>query len=89
MATTLREKVQAAADAIRKVDPRKPAVGIILGTGLGALAKEIENRKEISYADIPHFPMTSVTSHAGQAVVGTIEGRTVVAMEGRFHIYED
>ena len=85
---TLREKVQAAADAIRKVDPRKPAVGIILGTGLGALAKEIENRKEISYADIPHFPMTSVTSHAGQAVVGTIEGRTVVAMEGRFHFYE-
>lgn len=84
----LHEKVKAAADVIRNSDTRKPEIGIILGTGLGALAKEISESKAMPYSEIPHFPMTSVESHTGQAVVGTLEGRRVVAMEGRFHHYE-
>lgn len=66
----------------------KPKVGIILGTGLGGLAEEIENPVKIAYEDIPHFPVSTVHSHAGQLVCGTLGGKTVMAMEGRFHFYE-
>jgi purine-nucleoside phosphorylase len=63
-------------------------VGIILGTGLGGLASQIDNRVAIPYAEIPHFPESTVESHTGQLVCGTIRGVPVVAMEGRFHYYE-
>jgi purine-nucleoside phosphorylase len=66
----------------------RPAVGIILGTGLGALAKDIRSTAVISYRDIPHFPVSTVESHAGNLIFGTLSGKEVVAMQGRFHFYE-
>lgn len=84
----LREKTVAACNAIRVRFATRPRVGIILGTGLGGLASQIDNRVAIPYAEIPHFPESTVESHAGQLVCGTIRGVPVVAMEGRFHYYE-
>ncbi|MBN9293437.1 MAG: purine-nucleoside phosphorylase [Flavobacteriia bacterium] len=66
----------------------KPTVGIILGTGLGGLVKEIEIIDEISYGDIPHFPVSTVESHKGKLIFGKLGGKDVVAMQGRFHYYE-
>ena len=66
----------------------KPKVGIILGTGLGGLTQEIADRVEIPYGEIPHFPVSTVHSHKGQLVCGTLGGKPVMAMEGRFHYYE-
>jgi purine-nucleoside phosphorylase len=65
-----------------------PRVGIVLGTGLGALAEEIDAEAAISYPEIPHFPRSTVESHKGQFVCGRLAGQIVVAMEGRFHLYE-
>ena len=65
-----------------------PSIGIVLGTGLGALAEQIEPQAIIPYGEIPHFPPATVESHAGRLVCGTLVGKTVVAMEGRFHVYE-
>jgi purine-nucleoside phosphorylase len=65
-----------------------PSVGIILGTGLGGLAQDIEAEAELSYADVPHFPKSTAPSHKGQLVCGQLGGKAVVAMEGRFHFYE-
>jgi purine-nucleoside phosphorylase len=81
-------KIDAAAAAIRKRRPARPRVGIILGTGLGGLAAQIESQAAIPYAEIPHFPVSTVESHAGQLVCGRLRGVEVVAMEGRFHYYE-
>jgi len=80
--------VQEAAEAVRSRWPGAPTVGIVLGTGLGALAKEIAAEATIPYAQIPHFPHSTVESHAGQLVCGSLAGKTVAAMEGRFHLYE-
>lgn len=63
-------------------------VGIILGTGLGGLVEKIEIVKEISYDKIPHFPVSTVESHVGKLIYGKIDGKTVIAMQGRFHYYE-
>jgi purine-nucleoside phosphorylase len=63
-------------------------VGIVLGTGLGALAQEIEAEAIVPYPEIPHFPRSTVESHKGQLVCGTLAGQSVMAMEGRFHLYE-
>jgi purine-nucleoside phosphorylase len=63
-------------------------VGIILGTGLGGLVKEINAELEIDYADLPHFPLSTVESHKGKLIFGTIGNKKVVAMQGRFHYYE-
>ncbi|MCW8898495.1 MAG: purine-nucleoside phosphorylase [Flavobacteriales bacterium] len=63
-------------------------VGIILGTGLGGLVEKIEIIKEISYDKIPHFPVSTVESHVGKLIYGKIDGKTVIAMQGRFHYYE-
>ncbi|CAN5279903.1 purine-nucleoside phosphorylase [soil metagenome] len=82
------EQVQEATQAIQAKWSEKPKVGIILGTGLGALAEEIESPVKIAYEDIPHFPHSTVKSHAGRFVCGTLSGKPVVAMEGRFHFYE-
>lgn len=84
----LREKIADASKAIQSRFQVPPRVGIILGTGLGGLASQIENRVTIPYSEIPHFPESTVESHAGQLVCGTIRGVAVVAMEGRFHFYE-
>lgn len=81
-------QVKAAAGVIRKKSKCRPEIAIILGTGLGNLAKKIKADKTIPYAAIPHFPVSTVESHAGQLVLGTLAGKAVVAMEGRFHCYE-
>ena len=65
-----------------------PEIGIILGTGLGALAEEIEQETVISYEQIPHFPLSTVESHAGRLIFGKIGSKSVMAMQGRFHYYE-
>ena len=66
----------------------KPEYVIILGTGLGRLANQIDVETSISYADIPHFPVSTVESHAGRLLFGKLGGKNVVAMQGRFHYYE-
>src|SRR5947209_14567203 len=78
-------------EAKKYIDGRwkgKPRVGIILGTGLGGLAEDIKTEVDLAYGDIPHFPQTTVKSHAGRLVCGNLAGKTVVVMEGRFHAYE-
>jgi purine-nucleoside phosphorylase len=66
----------------------KPVIGIILGTGLGGLAAEIDVSTTLSYKDIPHFPVSTVETHEGKLLLGTLAGKSVVAMQGRFHFYE-
>jgi purine-nucleoside phosphorylase len=82
------EQVTASADVVRARFPAAPDVAIILGTGLGGLAREIAVTAEIPYGDIPGFPLSTVESHVGRLLCGTLGGKTVVAMQGRFHRYE-
>lgn len=82
------DQITAAAAAVRDRWSGQPQLGIVLGTGLGALAAEIDIEVAIPYGELPHFPIATVTSHAGRLVCGTLAGKTVVAMEGRFHHYE-
>lgn len=84
----LSEQIEKAADYIREQWQGQPTVGLILGTGLGGLAEQIDQQAVIPYADIPHFPTSTVESHAGQLVCGELSGKTIIAMEGRFHFYE-
>lgn len=74
--------------AIRARTTLEPAVAIILGTGLGRLAEELELDAEIAYETIPHFPLATVETHTGRLLFGRLEGRAVVVMQGRFHRYE-
>lgn len=74
--------------AIHEKTKLVPEVALILGSGLGDLADELEQAVRIPYAEIPHFPVSTVEGHAGQLVIGKLEGKTVVAMQGRFHYYE-
>jgi purine-nucleoside phosphorylase len=82
------EAVEAAAAVVRARFGSAPDVAIVLGTGLGGLAKEIVVEATIPYEDIPGFPLSTVESHAGRLLCGTLGGKTVVAMQGRFHRYE-
>ena len=82
------ETINAAADVVRARFARRPDVAIVLGTGLGGLAREIDVEATAEYADIPGFPLSTVESHAGRLLCGTLGGKTVVAMQGRFHRYE-
>ena len=66
----------------------KPQVGVVLGTGLGGLVDEINIINQISYEDIPHFPVSTVESHSGRLIFGELGGKHVIAMQGRFHFYE-
>lgn len=86
--TELREKISEAVASIRRHTKSRPSIGIILGTGLGGLAKEIKKEVVIDYADIPHFPVSTVETHSGKLIFGTLAGRKVVAMQGRNHYYE-
>ena len=65
-----------------------PVLGIVLGSGLGGLARRIDGARDVAFADVPGFPAASVVGHAGRVVVGRLAGRAVVALAGRFHIYE-
>lgn len=82
------ERVERAADVVRARFGRTPDAAVILGTGLGALASGISVEATIDYRDIPGFPLSTVESHAGRLLCGTLAGKTVVAMQGRFHRYE-
>ena len=82
------ERVERAADVVRARYARTPDAAVILGTGLGALAGRISVEATIDYRDIPGFPLSTVESHAGRLLCGTLAGKTVVAMQGRFHRYE-
>lgn len=82
------ERIGAAVQAIRQRFDKVPEVAVILGTGLGALAEHIRTEVVIEYSDIPNFPLSTVESHAGRLLCGTLGGRTIVAMQGRFHRYE-
>lgn len=85
---TLYDQVTEAASAIRAHTALTPAVGIILGSGLGDLASEVQDATVIPYAEIPHFPRSTVHGHAGRLLLGTLENTPVVMMQGRFHFYE-
>jgi purine-nucleoside phosphorylase len=82
------ERVERAAETVRARFVRTPDAAIILGTGLGGLAGRMRVETSIDYADIPGFPLSTVESHAGRLLCGTLSGKTVVAMQGRFHRYE-
>lgn len=82
------KEIQEAFDYIRSRTDSKPSYGIILGTGLGALTDDIEIQEAIDYTDIPHFPVSTVEFHSGRLIFGTLSGKTVVVMQGRFHYYE-
>jgi purine-nucleoside phosphorylase len=84
----LYDKIQEACAAIKKVWNKTPHAGIILGTGLGPLVQRIEVEATLDYADIPHFLKSTATSHRGRLVCGMLCGLPVMAMEGRFHMYE-
>ena len=86
--TSLRQQIDEAVGAIRAQTAAAPGVGIILGTGLGALAERISVETAIPYDGIPHFPLSTVESHVGRLLFGTLGGKPVLAMQGRFHRYE-
>lgn len=82
------EKIKESATFIQSKTAVQPSIGIILGTGLGGLVKEINVIDTISYEDIPNFPVSTVESHSGKLIFGELGGKKVVAMQGRFHFYE-
>jgi purine-nucleoside phosphorylase len=88
MPEALSQKVMEAAEFLRKRLPQNPPIGLILGTGLGDLAERVEQPTIIPYADIPHFPESTVKFHAGRLVAGVLRGKHVLVMQGRFHYYE-
>lgn len=81
-------EIKEAAEYIKQKIDLEPEVGLILGSGLGILAEEIEDSVIIPYQEIPNFPVSTVEGHAGRLVIGRLEGKPVVAMQGRFHYYE-
>ncbi|MBC7261616.1 MAG: purine-nucleoside phosphorylase [Chloroflexi bacterium] len=88
MGSDWQRKRKEAAAYIRSKCDIVPQIGIILGSGLGALADEITKATVIPYRDIPHFPVSTVAGHSGELVLGELEGKNVVVMKGRFHYYE-
>lgn len=84
----LREQINETVASLRQKTSANPTVGIILGTGLGRMAHEIKAEVIIPYDEIPHFPLSTVESHRGKLIIGTLSGKTVIAMQGRFHYYE-
>ena len=84
----IRDLLKETLSVIQNKTQSKPKIGIILGTGLGALADEIEKEQTFSYTDLPHFPISTVEFHAGNLIFGKISGKEIVAMQGRFHYYE-
>jgi purine-nucleoside phosphorylase len=84
----LRQQINETLMYIRSKTSIQPDVGIILGTGLGGLVREIDIETVLEYGDIPHFPLSTVETHQGKLIFGTLAGKKVVAMQGRFHYYE-
>lgn len=82
------EQIKSTAAYIQSKISIQPEIGIILGTGLGGLVKEINIKHSINYSDIPNFPVSTVEGHSGKLIFGELGGKNVVAMQGRFHYYE-
>lgn len=82
------QHIKEAAQFLNEKLDQAPEVGLILGSGLGVLADEVEDAVSIPYESIPHFPVSTVEGHAGELVIGTLSGKIVAAMKGRFHFYE-
>lgn len=82
------QKIKEAAEYIKSQVSTVPLVGIVLGSGLGSFTQELEVEKEIDYADIPHFPVSTVEGHKSKMIFGKLSGKNVVVMAGRFHFYE-
>ncbi|MDX2175377.1 MAG: purine-nucleoside phosphorylase [Candidatus Sumerlaeia bacterium] len=85
---SLYDQIQETAQFLKAKVDRKPRVGVICGTGMGALAEQPEGLVKVPYQEIPHFPVATVESHPGNLCFGTLEGVEVVVMQGRFHRYE-
>nr|WP_275297827.1 purine-nucleoside phosphorylase [Clostridium sp. YIM B02551] len=81
-------KIKEAGDFILSKTKYKPEIALILGSGLGAIGDKIEDAEYYNYNEIPHFPVSTVEGHAGRLVIGKLQGKSVVAMQGRFHFYE-
>ncbi len=82
------EKITQSANYIKEKIKETPEIGIILGTGLGGLVEKIETETKIPYAEIPNFPISTVKGHGGNLIFGKLNGKNIVAMQGRFHYYE-
>ncbi|MFV2047057.1 purine-nucleoside phosphorylase [Metabacillus litoralis] len=82
------ERIQETKEYIESKIKFAPTVGLVLGSGLGVLAEEIDNATYINYDEIPHFPVSTVLGHQGRLVIGELKGKKVIAMQGRFHFYE-
>lgn len=82
------ETIQQTSDYLKNKIGEIPSTAIILGTGLGELANEIDNKTEIPYSEIPNFPISTVEGHSGKLIIGTLGGKRILAMQGRFHFYE-
>lgn len=83
------QEIRDAAEAVRsRLGGRQPVIGLILGSGLGDLAEQVSDPIAIEYHEVPHFPLSTVEGHAGRFVIGELEGKTVIVMQGRFHYYE-
>jgi len=88
MGLTILQQIEETVKAIRAVYSAVPKAGIVLGSGLGNLTSEIVVEKEIAYEDLPHFPVSTVEGHSGKLIFGSISGKKVVILSGRFHYYE-
>ena len=85
----LMKKLHEAADYVAsKINNVPISIGMVLGSGLGDLANEVEDKIIIPYSEIPHFPVSTVVGHAGRLVIGKLSGKQVLVMQGRFHNYE-
>ena len=81
-------RIQETVRFIQQVYPHTPEIGVVLGSGLGNFSNGIEIELEIPYAEVPHFPVSTVQGHSGKLIFGKMEGKRIVAMAGRFHFYE-
>ncbi|RYY70974.1 MAG: purine-nucleoside phosphorylase [Chitinophagaceae bacterium] len=81
-------KIKEATEYIKNIIGIEPIAGVVLGSGLGNFGQQIKIEKEIPYADIPHFPVSTVEGHSGKLLFGELSGKKIVAMSGRFHYYE-
>jgi purine-nucleoside phosphorylase len=88
MAIDVMQQLAETVSFLKKQYPHQPEVGIVLGSGLGNFANAISIEKEVSYSDIPNFPVSTVQGHKGRLIFGMLSGKRVVAMAGRFHFYE-
>lgn len=88
MMNVLADKINESVSYIRILYQDSPPIGIVLGSGLGNLVSEMEIEQEISYDSIPHFPVSTVEGHHGKLIFGSLGGRKIIAMAGRFHYYE-